>query len=125
MFCAYEQCLLSTAVVAWKYCRSLNGVFGPEQMPQLVVYSQRSSHAGHRRATPAPDGGMHHSFGLFVMWQINFREEGGPCEYMVWYCRMLTSGFLKLHAERRGIVLVCRHTLHSSPSHLQNSCVQC
>lgn len=32
--------------------------------------------------------------------QINFREEAGPTEYMVWYCRMLTSGFLKLNADR-------------------------
>ena len=33
-------------------------------------------------------------------WQINFREEAGPTEYIVWYCRMLTSGFLKLNADR-------------------------
>lgn len=32
--------------------------------------------------------------------KINFREEAGPCEYIVWYCRMLTSGFLKLNADR-------------------------
>ncbi|CAN0180099.1 unnamed protein product [Ectocarpus sp. 6 AP-2014] len=32
--------------------------------------------------------------------EINFREEAGPCEYIVWYCRMLTSGFLKLNADR-------------------------
>ncbi|CAM9839435.1 unnamed protein product [Ascophyllum nodosum] len=32
--------------------------------------------------------------------EINFREEAGPTEYIVWYCRMLTSGFLKLNAAR-------------------------
>lgn len=39
-------------------------------------------------------------FVVFLFEQINFREEAGPCEYIVWYCRMLTSGFLKLNAAR-------------------------
>ncbi|CAM9172449.1 unnamed protein product [Discosporangium mesarthrocarpum] len=33
--------------------------------------------------------------------QNEFLEEGGACEYLVWFCRLLTSAFLKLHSDSR------------------------
>ena len=32
--------------------------------------------------------------------ELKFREEGGPAEYMVWYCRALAAGHLKQHSDR-------------------------
>ena len=62
--------------------------------------------------------------------QINFREEAGPCEYIVWYCRMLTSGFLKLNADRYGCTYMRSRTqsAHAGPLlclYCQSCCCCC